>query len=481
MEAKGRRMNAPISPSELAALQSAMTQLELTDLEMLAWRLRWLAQARDKQQTPSGDWWTTWLILSGRGWGKTRVGAEDIGWYACSHENVRCGVIAPTSNDVRGVCFEGESGLLSVIPQRLIANYNKSLLELTLTTGSLIKGYSAEEPGRLRGPQHHRVWCDELAAWQYAQETWDMMRFGLRLGETPQVIITTTPKPIDLIRGLVAQAQDDTSSVIITTGSTYENKDNLASTFIDELSAYEGTVLGRQEIYAEILDPEEGGIVKRSWFKLWPAARSLPQFEYVVQSYDCAASDKTVNDPTACVVLGVFKPSPDEPMAVMMVDCWSQHMQYPDLRPKVVEEYESIYGDENEFGNGKKVDLILIEDKSAGISLIQDLQRAGLPARAYNPGRADKTMRLNLVSPLIARGRVYLPESTQRPGVARSWCDPMLAQLCAFPNATHDDYVDALSQALRVLRDMGMIGIDPVSNDDDYDEDRRSVVNPYAA
>jgi predicted phage terminase large subunit-like protein len=309
-----------------------------------------------------------------------------------------------------------------------------------------------------------------------------MMKFGLRLGQNPKVIVTTTPKPIDLVRQLVEEAEDDNSSTIMTTGSTFENADNLAKSFIDELAQFDGTTLGRQELYAELISELEGGIVSESWFKLWPAERALPQFEYVVQSFDCATSDKTFNDPTACVVLGVFRPSEDKPMAAMVIDAWSEHMLYPDLRPKVIEEATSIYGDENEFGNGKKVDLILVEDKSAGISLIQDLQRAGLPVRAYNPGRADKTMRLNLVAPLIMRGRLYLPESEDRPGKPRRWLNAFVQQVCSFPNSKHDDYCDALSQALRVLRDMNFIEIDPVVHyDEEYEEDRRiRRENPYA-
>ena len=468
---------------DLAQIQGSLALLDLPDLEMLAWRLRWMASARDKQKTPDGDWWTTWFICAGRGFGKTRTGAEDLAWYAASNPAVRCGAVGPTSNDVRGVMFEGESGLLSILPKSLVAGYNRSLSEITLTNGSIIRGFSAEEPSRLRGPQFHRVWADEIAAWKYADETYDMIRFCLRLGETPKLIITSTPKPIDLVRRLATAALDDNSSVVMTTGSTYENKANLARTFIEEMASYEGTTLGRQELYAELIDSEEGGIVKRSWFKLWSSAKTLPQFEYVVQSYDCATSDKTVNDPTACVVFGVFSPGPDQPMSVLLIDCWSQHMQYPELRPKVIEEFQSVYGDENEFGNGKKTDLILVEDKSAGISLIQDLQRANLPVRGYNPGKADKTMRLNIVSSLIARGRVYVPESTIKEGLPRNWVEPFLNQVCSFPNATHDDYVDALSQALRVLRDMGMIGIDPLPEEDDvYDEDlHRSRDNPYSA
>jgi predicted phage terminase large subunit-like protein len=267
--------------------------------------------------------------------------------------------------------------------------------------------------------------------------------------------------------------------------STYDNIDNLAPKFRENILQYEGTTLGRQEIYADIIDPEESGIVKRDWFRLWPAERALPQFEYVVQSYDCATSDKTRNDPTACVVLGVFKPSPDKPMSAMLIDCWTEHLQYPDLRPRVTEEATQIYGDPNEFGHGKKVDMVLIEDKSAGISLLQDLQRAGVPVRSYNPGQADKTMRLNIVAPLIQRGRLYIPESTVNEGCARDWAEPMINQLCSFPEVRHDDLVDACTQALRYLRDAGWLDIDPPPNDawdeDDYaDTGRVRRVNPYA-
>ena len=305
-----------------------------------------------------------------------------------------------------------------------------------------------------------------------------MLQFGMRLGQHPKIIATTTPKPKPLIVDLVNRDGDD---VCYTTASTYDNIKNLAPTFQKQILQYEGTTLGRQEIYAEIIDPEEAGIIKRNWFKLWPHDKPLPRFQYVVQSYDCATSDKTKNDPTACVVFGVFKPNDDKPMSAMVIDCWEEHLQYPDLRPKVIEEASSIYGDDNEFGSGKKVDMILIEDKSAGISLVQDLQRGGLPVRSYNPGSADKMMRLNLVAPIIQRGRIYIPESTTVPGAPRSWVEPLLNQLCAFPEVRHDDLVDATSQALRLLRDLGFLNIDPVYNaDDSYDEDRRPRINPYA-
>ena len=441
-------------------------------------RIKWLSIANNHQITPSGDWWSIWLLLAGRGAGKTRCAAEWLWWEAWSQPNTRWLVSAPTSGDVRDVCFEGDSGLLSVIPEILIADYIKSLHEIKLKNGTIIKGIAASEPSRFRGPQFHGGWLDELAAWDYLDDAWDMLQFGMRLGQHPKIIATTTPKPKPLIVDLVNR---DGGDVCYTTASTYDNIKNLAPTFQKQILQYEGTKLGRQEIYAEIIDPEEAGIIKRNWFKLWPHDKPLPRFQYIVQSYDCATSDKTKNDPTACVVFGVFKPNDDKPMSAMVIDCWEEHLQYPDLRPKVIEEASSIYGDDNEFGSGKKVDMILIEDKSAGISLVQDLQRGGLPVRSYNPGSADKTMRLNLVAPIIQRGRIYIPESTTVPGAPRSWVEPLLNQLCAFPEVRHDDLVDATSQALRLLRDLGFLNIDPVYNpDDSYDEDRRPRVNPYA-
>ena len=442
-----------------------------------AWRAKWLSKAHRHQVIPPGDWWTIWLMLAGRGAGKTRTAAEQVGWWAWTEPGTRWLVGAPTSSDVRATCFEGDSGLLSVIPEQLIVDYNRAFHELKLSNGSLIKGIPASEPERFRGPQFHGAWLDELAAWDYLQEAWDQIMFGVRLGNKTRIVATTTPKPKDLIMDLVGREGDD---VAVTRASTYENLANLAPSFQKQILQYEGTRLGRQEIYAEIIDPEESGIVKRDHFKLWPTGREFPKFEYIIQSYDCASTDKTQNDPTACITFGVFKPL-DGPMSVMVIDCWQDHLQYPDLRPKVIDEYDTVFG---EGRDQKRVDLILVEDKSAGISLIQDLQRAHLPVRAYNPGRADKIQRLNIVSNIIARGRVWIPESSQRPGYVRDWAEGFVSQICAFPETTHDDYVDACTQALRFLRDAGWLDIDPPRDEldeDDYaDAGMVRRENPYA-
>jgi predicted phage terminase large subunit-like protein len=459
----------------MLSLLSKESLLELTSEELIAlqWQLKWRKQARANQTPPKSDW-AVWMLLAGRGFGKTRVGAEFIGEAAQFNPGTRWAVIAPTSSDVRDTCFEGDSGLVNVIPEQLIANYNRSLNEMVLKNGSRIKGFSSQEPERLRGPQFHGGWCDELAAWEYPEGTWDMYQFGLRLGKHPRTVITTTPKPIPLVRTLYDESKKLDGSVILTTGSTYDNRDNLAANFFKQIAVYEGTQLGRQEIYAELIDPEESGIIKRSWIQMWPAEKKLPHLEYVIQSYDTAFTEKTENDMTVCTTWGVFSLGASGDFGALLLDCWGERMQYPDLREKAQEEFNSMYGEQ-----GRPPDVVLIEDKGSGITLRQDLQRAGIPVRPYNPGRADKTQRLHAVSYLFMNKRVYIPESNKRPGQFRSWAEPLLNQLCAFPLVLHDDYVDSVSQAMSLLRDQSWLTVD-IEDDEQYYEPKSSRLNPYA-
>lgn len=231
-------------------------------------RLLWRLEARPEQLTPGTEGalhtttdWNIWLIMSGRGWGKTRTGAEDFAYQAWRSPGWRFAVVARSFGDARDVCMEGESGLLNVLPRESIEAWNRSMGELRLVNGSQFKIFSGDEPEKLRGPQHHRAWCDELAAWNYPQETWDMLTFGLRLGAHPQVIVTTTPKPIPIIRKLVERGRANPRDVLIQTGSTFENAKNLSPIALAEMrKRYEGTRLGRQELYAEILDEIEGAL-----------------------------------------------------------------------------------------------------------------------------------------------------------------------------------------------------------------------------
>jgi len=193
---------------------------------------------------------------------------------------------------------------------------------------------------------------------------------------------------------------------------------------------------------------------------------------FVLQSYDTAFTEKTQNDPTAATTWGII--NTEQGKAVVLLDCWKDHLGYPELRRKMYDEYKSKYGDKD-----KGVDAVIIEEKGSGISLIQDLRRAGVPIHAYNPGRADKVTRVHAVAPLIESGRVYLPESKKNPGHPPAWVDPLIHELLSFPNAEHDDMVDSLTQALIYLRDAGFLNLDADKWVDEYvpPKDRS---NPYA-
>lgn len=454
-------------------------------LDLALWRVRWELQALPHQREPEDGQYDTMLMLAGRGAGKTYTASNWIGQRAALFNGTRWLVTAPTSNDIRATCFEGDSGLLNIIPSSLIDTYNKSLFEIHLKNGSIIQGIPGSEPERYRGKQFHGAWFDELAAFDYLDDAWDQAQFTLRLRdpriERVQQIVTTTPKPRELIVDLNEKKVG--GDVYIVNASSYDNKENLSKSFFKALETYEGTDLGKQEIYGAILDPEDAGIVKRRWFKLWPAKMPSPNLEYVIASYDPATSERTVNDPTACTVWGVFEHM-DVGTALILLDAWDDHLSYPELRKKIVNDYkEVVYGADNDFAKGRKADLILLEDKSAGISLIQELQGSGTPVRGYNPGKADKVQRLNIVAPLIAKGKVYIPEDPTIKGEVASWAKRFMRQVCSFPEAGgHDDYVDSLSQALRVLRDSGWIMLDPLPmRDYDYaDDSSKRRYNPYA-
>ena len=225
--------------------------------------------------------------------------------YATTHKEVQVAVVTPTFGDLRRVAFGGVSGILKFLPPELLLHgrgqgYSATSQEIRLWNGSKIMGFSATEPDRLRGPQFHRAWCDELAAWQYP-DTFDQLMFGLRLGDDPRCVITTTPKPTPLIRNLLKR-----TNIAITRGSTFENEANLAPTAVQQLrEKYANTRLGRQELYAEVLDDTEGA--------LWSYAmldetrieeKDVPEMERIVVAIDPAVTNNEGSDETGIVVAG---------------------------------------------------------------------------------------------------------------------------------------------------------------------------------
>ena len=229
---------------------------QLTEEEAQHLLYDWSYWSRPNQQIPDGmgSRYRIWLFRAGRGAGKTRAGAETA--RQMIETSPRIALVAPTAADVRDVMIEGDSGLLSVFPYEQRPIYEPSKRRVTFHNGAVATTFSAEEPERLRGPQHHWAWIDEPASMPYGKDALDNLLLGLRLGDMPWAMITGTPKPVRWLREI-----GDRPDTISTTGSTYDNASNLAPGFIDDiLSRYEGTRLGRQELYAEWLDDVEGAI-----------------------------------------------------------------------------------------------------------------------------------------------------------------------------------------------------------------------------
>jgi phage terminase large subunit-like protein len=267
---------------------------DLSDDEYQAVDWFYVQEAREKQIPPGGDWFC-WLLLSGRGFGKTRTGAEWVkAWARSGVEHIA--IIGQTKGDVRDTMVEqGDSSIMKVSDPWFMPEYQPSKRRLVWPNGSVATIYSGDEPDQLRGPQHHRAWVDELAKFRYPQETWDMLEMGLRLGTSPQVVVTSTPRPIPVIKRLLADPQ-----TAVTTGSTYENKDNLSSRFIQRvIDRYEGTRLGQQELYGQILDDDPRALWNRDTLET-SRVTSFPDLFRIVVAVDPHAT----SGQTGIVVVG---------------------------------------------------------------------------------------------------------------------------------------------------------------------------------
>lgn len=261
----------------------------------------WAALARPEQLPPPGDW-SIWLILSGRGWGKTRTGAEWVKTLIVSGQARRVALIGSTAADVRDVMIEGESGLLSVCADWDRPLYEPSKRRVTFSNGAICTAYSAEESDRLRGPQHDHAWADELAAWTDAQSAWDMLQFGLRLGRKPRMCVTSTPRPIKLLKQLIKR--DD---VHVTKGKTSDNASNLPPAFLSEIvKRYEGTRLGRQELDGDILDDVPGALWSRDNIEANRIEKGAEPFmKRICVAIDPAISVGEDSDETGVIVCGL--------------------------------------------------------------------------------------------------------------------------------------------------------------------------------
>jgi predicted phage terminase large subunit-like protein len=244
-------------------------------------------------------------------------------------------------------------------------------------------------------------------------------------------------------------------------------------------------------------NPPGGGVLKVGHFRLWPHDQPLPDLQYVVQSYDTAFTEQTQNDPTACEVWGIFQRRIKRGDAVTTVNCallldaWDERMGYPALRERVIEDYRATYGGQEQGGGFKpehpprRPDLVLVEDKGSGISLLQDLRLGDVPARAYNPGKADKLARAHIAAPILELGVLYVLESGKQPGKPVLWAREFIKQLEEFNKGEHDDYVDAFTQCIIMFKNDGWLTLPAVPQEPvlsrDYHAEKQRRRNPYGA
>ena len=273
----------------------------LTDSELYGLVFDWHSWARPNQLQPpefaNGEK-SDWLILAGRGYGKTRVGAETVrGWIKAGFNRVN--FIAPTADDLRDVMVEGESGILAVCPNEERPTYRVSKRRLEWPNGAVSLLFSAEEPERLRGKQHMKLWGDEPAAWRYAEDCFDQAMLGLRLGSSPQAVWTTTPRPTKLIKQLIKA-----ENTVVTRGTTYDNRANLAAGFYSQIiKKYEGTRLGRQELLAEVLDDNPGALFHLANIE-GARVTKLPPLTRIVVALDPAVTSNEDSDEWGIIAVG---------------------------------------------------------------------------------------------------------------------------------------------------------------------------------
>ena len=416
---------------------------ELSEADVAELLHDWRFWARPNQLPPDGDW-TVWLILAGRGFGKTWTGAN---WVSEQARSVgRIALVGPTAGDVRDIMIEGESGIMTIAAPHWKPTYEPSKRRVTWPNGAIATAYSGDEPDRLRGPQHHVAWVDEWMAFKYPEEAQDMLFFGLRLGEHPRALFTQTPKPMKILKDLMA---DPTTAVV--RGSTYENRDNLAPTFFQKIvSRYEGTRLGRQELNAEILEDVEGALWTQALIDLH-RVKAAPELVRVVVAVDPAVSHGPDADETGITVAGK---GVDGHCYVLNSTGYRETPK--GWADRVLEAYDR-----------HEADKIIAEVNNGGEMVVSTIhsQRATAPVDVIRASRG-KTVRAEPVAALYERGFVHHVGTFA--GTEQ--------QMCSFPVANdNDDRVDSLVYAVSELLEAAPPAAgDSVDPDDGWADRRRS-------
>jgi len=394
---------------------------KLSDNEAIALAYDWATWARSEQLPPPGEWFV-WLLRSGRGYGKTRTGAEWVVSRAKAGFR-RIALVGQAKSDVRDTMIEvGDSSILKISPPWFMPAYEPSKRRLTWPNGAVAIVYSGDEPDQLRGPQHDSAWVDELAKFKYPQETWQNLLFGMRIGAKPQIVVTTTPRPIKIIRDLIASK--DTVDV---RRPTWDNVANLSPIFIrNVVDPMRGTRLARQELEGLVLDDTPGALWQREKIDM-ERVRETPELVRVIVGVDPAASTTEGASETGIIVAGIGK----------------------DKQGYVIDD-RSLRGSPNEWASEavtayyrNKADRIVAEANNGGDMVISTIRTADSrpPVKKLWASRGKLT-RAEPVAALYEQGKVHhvgaFPELED--------------QMCTWvPGDDSPDRMDALVWALTEL------------------------------
>lgn len=372
----------------------------------------WAQTRRSNQSPPDGDW-RTWLLMAGRGFGKTRTGAEFVRTEIMANRARRVALVAPTAADARDVMVEGQSGLLACCDAYgFAAHYKPSLRRVDFANGARATLYSAEEGNRLRGPQHDLAWADELAAWSN-DDAWDQLQFGLRLGANPRQVVTTTPRPTPMLKRLIADP-----ATVVTRGSSYDNRDNLAPQFFEQIIAkYRGTRLGQQEIEGLLLEDVQGALWNLAMIDAARRSRDeVPQLARVVVAIDPQAGYDPDGDlsETGIVVAGIDK----QRLGWVLADRSGNYSpnQWAERALAAFHEFKAdrIVAEANQGGVMVETTLRTVAPR-APITLVRatrgKLARAEPVAALYEQG---KVFHAGVFADLEAQMTEYVPETAKR-------------------------------------------------------------------
>lgn len=380
------------SREDVAAM---LAELPLAQLRFLNWD--WQTWARDDQLPPADDAqggpWRTWLILGGRGSGKTRAGAEwvraEVEALARSGEsgNGRIALVGETLDQVRSVMVEGVSGLLAIHPPDGRPRFEFSKRQITWPSGVVAQLFSAEDPESLRGPQFAAAWLDEIAKWRRAEEAWDMLQFGLRLGTMPRQVVTTTPRPVPILKRIMNE-----ESTMVTRVRTSANAANLAPAFIAEMERrYAGTALGRQELDGELIEDMSCALWRREWIEE-NRIRNAPPLQRIVVAVDPPVTATRSSDACGICVAGLAS----DGRAYVIADRTLQGREPQVWARAAINAYREFRADR------------IVAEVNQGGDLVQGVLRQIDPTVPIRMVRATrgKWLRAEPVAALYAEGRV---------------------------------------------------------------------------